>query len=77
MSSPTTRFDGTPQIKAEGGRLTIPVPWKQAEGLQSHLRSRGIRTTLYLVPYVEEACIEVWPGTDISSVEAALEFVGN
>jgi hypothetical protein len=57
--------------------LVIPVAWRQAERLQNHLRQKGIGSTLCLVPYTEEAQLEVWPGTDAAAVQAVLAYLEN
>jgi hypothetical protein len=74
--STATESKEVPRINAENGRLVIPVPWNRAEGLLNRLRSQGIGSTLCLVPYVEEARIEVSPGTDVAAVQAALDLAG-
>jgi hypothetical protein len=67
----------TPQVQIEGERLVIPVDCRHAEGLQNHLRRQGIGSTICLVPYSEEARLEVWAGTDATLVQAALEVTGS
>jgi hypothetical protein len=76
MTATTTRFEIL-QIQTEGNRLVIPVTWRQAESLQNHLRQKGIGSTLCLVPYTDEARLEVWPGSDAAAVRAALAFAEN
>ena len=71
MAPTATEFEDL-EVHAEGDRLVIPVPWRRAEELQNRLLRRGIRSTLFLIPYSSEARIEAWPGADVASVQAAL-----
>jgi hypothetical protein len=66
-----------PQIQGDGKRLVIPVPWRQAEGVRNQLSRRGIGSTLCLIPYSEQAFLEVWPGIDAVSVWEALALSDN
>jgi hypothetical protein len=77
MSVIARRFGKAPEIQTEGNRLVIPVPSRHAEELQNHLRRQGIGSTLCLVPYTEEARLELWPGTDAARARDALVFSGN
>jgi hypothetical protein len=60
------------RVKADGNRLVVDVPWRQAEGLQTYLRRREIGTTLVLEPTSQEARLEVWPGRSAADVQKAL-----
>jgi hypothetical protein len=61
-----------PQIEAERGRLLVRCPWRAAEGLQTHLRRRGIHSTLCLEPWDKIARLEVWPGPTEAALRQAL-----
>jgi hypothetical protein len=41
--------------------LLIPVPWAEADGLQSQLQKDGIRSTVHLDPASKKAQLELWP----------------
>src|SRR5438132_731862 len=60
------------QVLATDGKLFLPVPWQDAERLQSFLRDHDIGTTLHVDPTNQAARLEVWPGADAAKVEAAL-----
>jgi hypothetical protein len=59
-------------LMAVGDGLSIPVPWRRAEGLQAYLRRQGIGSTLHFDPAAQEAHLEVWPGPDAARVQAVL-----
>jgi hypothetical protein len=61
------------RVTAELNGLIIEVPWRDAEGLQTHLRRRGIGTTLVLDPRTREARLEVWPGPDDAAVRKVMD----
>jgi hypothetical protein len=62
-----------PQLRTDGGRLVVVVPWHDAERLQAHLRKQGIGSTLLLDAGEHQAQLEVWPGAEPAAVCAALE----
>jgi hypothetical protein len=57
----------------ERDRLIIPVPWKKAEALQTHLRTQGMLSTLCLEPRVREAYLEVHTKDGAEAVQAILD----
>jgi hypothetical protein len=65
------RIDFLPGTQTGNGRV-IPVPWRSAEGLQTHLRRRGIGSTILWEPSQQGACLEIWAGADMDRVWAAL-----
>jgi hypothetical protein len=62
-----------PTLMTVGDRLVIPVSWRSAEGLQTHLRRGGVATTIVWEPWEQGARLEVWPGVDPGKARAALE----
>ena len=62
-----------PRLQASGQQLVIAVSARKAEQVQTHLRRQGIRSTWCLIPYSDEATLEIWSGVDAGSVDAALK----
>jgi hypothetical protein len=58
--------------RKQGNRLLIPVPWKQADSLQSRLAARGIAATACFEPREHTAEIEVPADADLTTVRALL-----
>jgi hypothetical protein len=54
------------------GKFVIPVPWRQTEALQAHLKRRGIASTACWDPKKHEAELEVYSTCDATRVRAAL-----
>jgi hypothetical protein len=52
--------------------LLIPVPWKQADSLQSRLAAGGIAATACFEPREHTALIEVPADADVATVRALL-----
>jgi hypothetical protein len=50
----------------------VDVSWRDAEGVQSHLHRRDVRSTLYLDPRTREAVLEIWTGPDEAKVRDSL-----
>jgi hypothetical protein len=70
--SPAAANTKSLRVEDEAGRLVIPVSSKLAESVQNHLRRVGIGSTLCLVPYSDEAKLEIWQGASAAAVQAAL-----
>jgi hypothetical protein len=64
------------QATSAGGRLSIPVPWRAAEALQSRLRRRGVGSTVRWDPHSGAARLDLWPGADLAKVQEILDNVG-
>ena len=66
----------TSTLPAEGRKqdncLLIPVPWNQADSLQSRLAARGIAATACFEPREHTALIEVPADADLTTVRALL-----
>jgi hypothetical protein len=71
--SPTSTLAQALRVQPVGNVLKVDAPWRQAEGLQTFLRRRGIGTTLVLDARPREAHLEVWPGADATTVQQALD----
>lgn len=63
---------GPQPLSGTRGRLSIPVPWEDADEFQGRLRRHGIGSTLCLDPGSGEAHLEVWPGVEAALVQAVL-----
>jgi hypothetical protein len=50
-----------PEKTTAPGPLLIPVPWSEADDLQSHLQTQGIGSTVHLDPASKKAQLELWP----------------
>jgi hypothetical protein len=50
-----------PEKPAAPEPLLIPVPWAEADGLQSQLQKDGIGSTVHLDPARKKASLELWP----------------
>jgi hypothetical protein len=57
----------------EQDRLIVPVPWNQAEALQTHLRKHGMPSTLCLEPLAREAYLEMHTKSGADAVQDALD----
>jgi hypothetical protein len=57
----------------ERDRLVVPVAWKRAEALQTHLRAQGMHSTLCLEPLAREAHLEVHTKDGAEAVQAILD----
>lgn len=60
------------RIDTVGHKLTVDVPWRQAEGLHTFLDQHGIGSTICLDPRTREARLEVWPGATLARLQEAL-----
>jgi len=72
MPAHTSPFESL-RVQQAGNQLTIAVPWRHAEGLQTRLREQGIRSTLYFEPWSQDARLEPWPGADAQKVQEILD----
>ena len=63
---------GLLEVRAVNSCLVVDVSWGDAEGVQSHLHRRGVRSTLHLDPRTREAVLEIWPGPDEAKVRDSL-----
>jgi hypothetical protein len=57
----------------ENGRLTLTVPWEQADQVQWALKRKGYPSTLCLNPESRQARLELWPGVPVKAVLLVLE----
>jgi hypothetical protein len=71
MTTPGPSLAGFP-LGRVNDRLCVEVPWRDAEGVQTHLRRQGIGSTICWVPSEQRAHLELAPATDESSARQAL-----
>jgi hypothetical protein len=55
-----SEHDEHPDKPAATGPVLLPVPWSEAEGLQSQLKRDGIGSTAHFDPAHKRARLELW-----------------
>jgi hypothetical protein len=63
---------GLTEARGEANRVLIPVPWKQADALQSRLAAHGVTATACFETRERSAAIEVPADADLTTVRALL-----
>ena len=64
-------------VASTAGKLTVAVPWKDADAVQAHLRRHGVGSTLFLDAAAREARLELWPDVSAETAQAILDLWGS
>lgn len=60
------------RVTTDADKLTVEVPWRQAEALQTFLRQKELGATICLDPRTREARLEMQAGIDADTLRKAL-----
>jgi hypothetical protein len=61
-----------PDIQRVGTKLIIPVPWREADALHTHLQRLGIPSIACWDPMERQARLEVFAGVEEERVREAV-----